>query len=311
MGCHYRVAVPTAKIGLPEVKLGLIPGAGGTQRLPRLVGVPTAIRVIAEGVELSAREALEHGAIDELVDGDLASGCRRFRRARAGERRRRAAHARDRAAAGGPCATGGRPQIPGAQDAWSAGAAGGDRCHRARVLETARDALHEEHEICLRLLSSPQSQALRHVFASERVVGHVAGSRSTCRRARCGGSAVVGLGTMGLGMAQVFANSGLPVTAYARSDAAVERAVASIRKAYAGQVSRGSLSQAEADKRIANIQPTTDPAALADADLVCESVSEDRSHEAGRLRDAGTCDEAGQPCSRATRLTSISTSWRR
>ena len=88
--------------------------------------------------------------------------------------------------------------------------------------------------------------------------------------------AVVGLGTMGLGMAQVFANSGLQVTAYARSDAALERAVASIRKAYAGQVSRGSLSQAEADKRLANIQPTTDPAALADVDLVCESVSEDR-----------------------------------
>jgi 3-hydroxyacyl-CoA dehydrogenase len=78
MGCHYRIAVPTAKIGLPEVKLGLIPGAGGTQRLPRLVGVPTAIRVIAEGAELSAREALEQGRIDELVEGDLASGAIAF-----------------------------------------------------------------------------------------------------------------------------------------------------------------------------------------------------------------------------------------
>jgi 3-hydroxyacyl-CoA dehydrogenase len=293
MGCHYRVAVPTARIGLPEVKLGLIPGAGGTQRLPRLVGVPTAIRVIAEGVELSAQEALEHGAIDELVDGDLASAAVAF--------------AERVLASGGTVRRTLEIEPPAADPAQLMDARKsvarkmrGQLAPQAAIdaielmySKPARDALHEEHAICLGLLSSPQSRALRHVFASERVVGHVPDldqvSPREVRRV-----AVVGLGTMGLGMAQVFANAGLPVTAYARSDAALERAAASIRKAYAGQVSRGSLRQADADQRLASLQWTTDPAALADADLVCESVSEDRATKQalfellGRVTQPGT-----------------------
>ena len=276
MGCHYRVAVPTAKIALPEVKLGLIPGAGGTQRLPRLVGLATAIRVIAEGAELPAREALEQGAIDELVEGDLASGAVAF-----AERVLASGGAVRRTLEIEP------PPVDLAQlvDARKSLARKlrGQRAPQVAIdaielmySKPAREALHAEHELCLGLLSSAQSQAMRHVFAAERVVGRVPDLDAVPPREvrRVG---IVGLGTMGLGMAQVFANCGLPVTAYARSDAALERALASIRKAYAGQVSRGSLSRAEADKRIASVQLTTDPAALADADLVCESVSEDRA----------------------------------
>jgi 3-hydroxyacyl-CoA dehydrogenase len=276
LGCHYRVAAPDARIGLPEVKLGLIPGAGGTQRLPRLVGVATAIRVTAEGVELAAREARECGAIDELVENDLAAGAVAFaeRVVRAGAPLRRTIEIEPPAVADNQFAEA-RKTVARKLRGQLAPLAAIDAIENLYKLP-AQEALREEHAVCVRLLGSPQSAALRHVFAAERVVGRVpdidgVGPREVRR------VGVVGLGTMGAGIVQVFANAGLEVVALARSEAALERGLGAIRKAYAGQVSRGSLSQEAADRRIAAISTTTDPAALGAVDLVCESVSEDRS----------------------------------
>jgi 3-hydroxyacyl-CoA dehydrogenase len=276
LGCHYRVAVHDAKLGLPEVRLGLIPGAGGTQRLPRLIGVATAIRVTAEGAELSAREAHERGAIDELIEGDLASGAVAFaeRVVKTGAAIRRTLEIEPPAAEANQFIEA-RKTIGRKLRGQLAPLAAIDAIENLYKLP-AQDALREEHAACVRLLASPQSRALRHVFASERVVGRVPDIDSVAPR-EVRRVAVVGLGTMGAGMVQVFANAGLPVVALARSEAALERGLASIRKAYAGQVARGAVSQELADRRLAAIAATTDPAALAEADLVCESVSEERS----------------------------------
>jgi 3-hydroxyacyl-CoA dehydrogenase len=292
LACHYRVAVDGARIGLPEVKLGLIPGAGGTQRLPRVVGLATGLRVVAEGAELGAAEARERGAIDEILSGNLTDDAVAFaeRLLASGASVRRTMDLPPPPAEPGQLAEA-RKALARKFRGQTAPQAAVDAIELMYSRAPA-EALHEEHEICLRLLHSPQSQALRHMFASERVVGRVPGLDGVSARdvRRVG---IIGLGTMGAGMTQVFANAGYEVVAFARSDAAVERAMAAIRKAYAGQVSRGSIDQATADRRLAAIAPTTDHATFANVELVCESVSEVRDQKRAVFEMLGRATRPG------------------
>jgi len=276
-----------AKIGLPEVKLGLIPGAGGTQRLPRLIGLAAAIRMIGEGSEMPVVEALPLGAIDALIDGDLLQGALEFAARMLAQR--------------APLRRTGELAPPPRDEALVAQARQSlARKLRGRAAPQAAvdaiesmyrlpldEALKEEHALCLHLMDSPQSKALRHVFAAERRVARVPGVPDTAFARDVGTAGVVGLGVMGIGIVQTLANAGLPVIACARSTASLDRAMAAIRKAYAGQVAKGQLDQASIDRRLSAIEPTTDLAQLSRADFVCESAGEDTALKTAIFRELG------------------------
>ena len=267
--------MPSAKIGLPEVKLGILPGAGGTQRLPRLVGVEAALKMIVEGAPIGAADALKLGAIDELIDGDLKAGAIAFAERMLADRRpiRR---------------TGSLPVTldnPAIFDEFAKNTAKRQRGFLAPLecIKSVRfateypfeEGLKREHALCVELLASPQSKAQRHMFAAEREVAKVKGLPDDTPVRPINKAAVVGPGTMGAGIAICFANAGIPVALLGRSQASLDKAMKNIGKIYAGSVSRGSLAQAEMDKRLALITPTLSYDDLKDVDIVVEAVAED------------------------------------
>src|SRR5215470_7643753 len=277
LGCHFRVAAPGTRLGLPEIKLGIIPGAGGTQRLPRLVGMEKAMAMILSGEPIPAREALDGGLIDEIVEGDLAAGAVTFARAAVADKRplvlvrnrdEKLASARDLAAFDAAAANYTR-RVRG-QDAPPAAIA----ALRAAITLPVADALKHERDSFLELVAGDQSKAQRHIFFAEREaakVPDIAGVKAhDVRRA-----AVIGAGTMGGGIAMCFANAGIPVTVVETSDAALARGLDTVMRNYRNTAARGGLAADEMEARIRRITGTTDLAAVADADLVIEAVFED------------------------------------
>jgi 3-hydroxyacyl-CoA dehydrogenase len=275
LACHYRVAVPGARLGLPEVKLGLPPGAGGTQRLPRLIGIDAALPLIAEGKELAAKAALTQGILDELIEGDLRAGAIAFAE-------RIVAESRPIRRTGSLTA---RLDNPGLFDEYTKTVKKRQRGFEAplKIIEAVRmavdvpfaEATQREYDMCMALMQSSQSKAQRHLFAAEREVVKVAGLPADTPTRDVRAAAVVGPGAMGTGIAICFANAGIPVTLLGRSQASIDKAMAGIAKSYAGLVSRGSLKQEQMDQRLALIKSTTKYEDLRNADLVVEAVAED------------------------------------
>ena len=293
LGCHYRVAAPDARVGFPEVKLGLLPGAGGSQRLPRLVGLEAALNWIAEGNEIPVATALAAGAVDELIDGDLEAGAVAFAQ-------------RLLAQGKGARRTGELPLPPEDNELFERVQKTFAKKKRGfeapqRVVEAVRlayqwplpEALQREYALCKELLASPQSQALRHNFAAEREVARVPGLSADTPVRPVQKVAVVGLGVMGVGIAMAFANAGFEVLALARSQERLDRAMAGIAKTYANSVTRGSLTQELADRRLGLIRPTLDESALADVDLVVEAVAEDFAIKQALFARLGTIVRTG------------------
>jgi 3-hydroxyacyl-CoA dehydrogenase len=271
LGCHYRIAVVTARLRLPEVTLGIIPGAGGTQRLPRLIGVEKGLELIVEGREIGAAEALSLGAIDAMVEGDLASGAITFAQklvAEGGILRR----VRDLQAKPADLAIfeQTRRTVERRQRGFVAPLKAIEAV-RAAVELPFDEGLLREREICRELLASPQAKAQRHVFALERTVAKVSGLPPDTPLRPIERAAVVGAGTMGTGIAVCFANAGIPVTLLDRKPSNLERALKTIRAGYA----RGSLAAAEIERRLERIKTTTNYADLVQADIAIESVAED------------------------------------
>jgi 3-hydroxyacyl-CoA dehydrogenase len=275
LGCHFRVADAGAKLGLPEVKLGLLPGGGGTVRLPRLVGAVKALRMIVSGSPIGAAEAHAAGLVDAVFEGDLTTHAVNF--------------AREIARKGGPF-TPVRDRNDGLREtdlaAFDAEAA--DLAKKARGLEAPiacaqavrnavtlpfDDALAAERALFVKLVASDQSRAQRHLFFAEREAAKVSGKDIVKRTiARVG---VIGAGTMGGGIAMAFANGGYPVTLLETSQEALQRGLATIDKNYAVSVTRGSLSEDAKRQRLAQFKGSTDYADLADCDLIIEAVFED------------------------------------
>ena len=277
LGCHFRVAAPGTRLGLPEIKLGIIPGAGGTQRLPRLVGMKKAMAMILSGEPIPAREALDAGLIDEIIEGDLMAGAVAFAR-RAVAEKRPLVLVRDR-----------DEKLAGARDLAAFDAAAADYTRRARgqnappaaiaalraaITLPVADALKRERDLFLELVAGDQSKAQRHIFFAEREaakVPDVAGiAAHDIKRA-----AVIGAGTMGGGIAMCFANARIPVTVVETSDAALARGLDTVMRNYRNTAARGGLAADEMEARIRRITGTTDLAAVADADIVIEAVFED------------------------------------
>jgi len=278
LACHWRIAAPSAKLGLPEVKLGLVPGAGGTVRFTRLAGAQAALEALTSGTQLSAARALELNLVDELADAPLPAAQAFAARAVAeGRALRIVSDAAVREGDADPELFAAfrrkiEPKARGQLAPWKIIDCIEAACFKpkAAALETARQAFLECRD-------SPQRAALVHLFFAEREARRIPGIPSDTPRLPIRRAAVIGAGTMGGGIAMTFANAGLPVMIMDQSEEALERGLALIRKNYAASVGRGSLSQGRADAALALISGITDYAELGSADIIIEAVFESMS----------------------------------
>ncbi|KIG11420.1 3-hydroxyacyl-CoA dehydrogenase NAD-binding domain-containing protein [Caballeronia concitans] len=276
LGAHYRVAAPGAQIALPEVKLGLLPGAGGTQRLPRAVGLETALEMIVSGTPVKSEKLAHTALFDKMAEGDLLDAAVRFAA-------RVASH-------NGP-----HPKVRD-REIDHADADGFIRSAREHIARTAKhfpaphkciDAIERgvkegferglafERECFLALVQTPESRALRHAFFAERAAGKIADVPSNTPTRNIQRVGVIGAGTMGGGIAMNFLNAGLPVVLLETKQDALDRGLANIRRHYEAQANKGKLSHEQVDARMRLITPTLAYGDLAQADLIVEAVFEE------------------------------------
>ena len=280
LGCHFRVASPGAKIALPEVKLGLLPGAGGTQRLPRAIGVEAALNMIVSGAPVSSEQFKGTRLIDEIIEGSLANellqGALAFARKVVAERRPLARlrdvkidfpnadaffqFARNSV---GPLAK----NFPAPLKCIDAVA--------AAVTKPFEEGLKFERELFTQLVQTPESRALRHAFFAERAAAKIPDVPENTPARKIASVAVIGAGTMGGGIAMNFLSAGLPVTILEMKQEALDKGVATIRKNYEGSVKRGKLTAEKLEQNIALLKPTLSYDDTKSADLVIEAVFED------------------------------------
>ncbi len=279
LACHYRVGVRTARFGLPEVKLGLLPGAGGTQRLPRVVGVEKALQMIVSGDPIGADAARNHGLIDAIVDGDLTAAGVAFAEKILSEKRplKKIRDLEDALAAARS-----KPEVFADFRKSVARQTRGFRAPESciKAVEAAVNlpfdaGLKRERELFLELMASPESKAQRYFFFAEREAAKIPDVPPDTPAKEIKTAAVVGAGTMGGGIAMTFANVGIPVTVVEISREPLERGLAVVRKNYEATASKGRLTVADVDKRMGIIRGTTDFGAIADADIVIEAVFEE------------------------------------
>lgn len=277
LACHYRCAVASAKVGLPEVKLGLLPGAGGTQRVPRIAGVKAALDMITSGNPIAAGKAKDMGLVDEIVEGDDLSAAA-------------VAYAKELVASGAPLKRIRDISIdketiePGFFDnarkqlaRRARGQIAQDRivsCLEAAVNLPMDEGLARERELFKELVTSPESAAMRHIFFAERQAAKIKDLPKDTATRDINSVAIIGGGTMGGGIAMCFANVGIPVILLEVNDESLQRGLGIIRKNYNITVQKGKMTEAKMEERIALIQGSTDYADIAEVDLVIEAVFE-------------------------------------
>ncbi len=275
LGCHYRVAAAGAKIALPEVKLGLLPGAGGTQRLPRVIGAEAALNMIVSGATVSSEKLRETPLFDAFAEGDLLDAAVAFARKvvaeKLGVRRVRDLkvnmpnhEAFFQFARNTAKAVAGRYPAPVA--CVEAVAAAFDRPFDAGI--------KRERELFTTLMLSPESAALRHVFQAERAASHILDVPNDTPARPIRKVGIIGAGTMGGGISMSLINAGIPVVLLEMKQEALDKGLATMRRNYGGALKKGTLTEAALDQRMALIAPTLDYDALKDVDLVIEAVFE-------------------------------------
>ena len=274
LACHARVAIATAQMGLPEVKRGFVPGAGGTQRLPRLIGPEAALKIIVTGEPISAAEALKHGIINAVVDAPLEASAVAWARAHAGDSFTLARKREDK--------------IKGADlAAFDAAAAallkrargqespkGCVTAVRASITHSFEDGLNIEREQFQKLVAGEQSFALRHIFFGEREAVRVPGLPEDVTGTPVKNAVVIGGGTMGGGIAMNFANVGIPVTIVETSQDALDKGLARCEANWQRSVTSGRMNQAEYEKRRSFLKGSTSLDVVQEADLVIEAIFE-------------------------------------
>lgn len=278
MAFHYRVASPSAQVGQPEVKLGIIPGAAGTQRLPRLAGVAKAIEMCAFGEPVKAGQALDYGIVDSIIEGDLLAGAVRFARdliakgAQPPKTRERNEKLGDEQA-NAPLFAAARDQARKTRRGQMAPLAAIDAVEAATKL-SFDEGCQREAELFRECLFSDQSKALIHVFFGEREVGKIPDIPKETATFDIKRAAVVGAGTMGGGIAMSYANAGIPVLLKEASQELLDKGLATITKNYANSVKKGRFSQDEMDRRMSLIRPTLGYDGFDEVDIVVEAVFE-------------------------------------
>ena len=272
LACHYRVAAPGARVGLPEVKLGLLPGAGGTQRLPRLMGPVAAMKAIVSGAMMAAADAA--GVIDAAC-ADVAAAVS-FARSKIGAPLPRVRDRDDRlvAARANPALLdeAAAPLLKRARGQRAPAAC--IECVRAAVTLPFDEGLALERKLFAELVASDESRALRHVFFAEREALKVPGVPAGLKPPPVQHAVIIGAGTMGGGIAMCFANAGIPVTIIETAQDALDRGMAVVEKNYRTAAARGSMAEADIATRLALFTPTTDYEAASAGDVVIEAVYE-------------------------------------
>jgi 3-hydroxyacyl-CoA dehydrogenase len=275
LAAHYRCAIPSAKVGFPEVKLGLLPGAGGTQRTPRLAGVKATLDLITTGAPIAAGQAEQIGLIDKIIDGDLQEGAINW--------------AKELISDGVPIRRSSEQAVPDYEasifDDYRQAVEKRARgqiapAHIVSAVEAAATSTFEEglaveRDLFMECMGSSQSAGMRHLFFAERRASKIDGLAKDTPKRPVASVGIIGGGTMGGGIAMSFANAGIPVTMIEISDEALQRGLSIIERNYAGSVKRGKLSEEKAAGCRALISGSTDYAALADVDMVVEAVFED------------------------------------
>ena len=268
LACDGRIGSPTASVGLPEVRLGIVPGAGGTQRLPRLVGIVKAIGMIAGATVLKAKEAEAAGLLDALAEDPVEAAIL-------------AAPSAKKRVLSRLAPTGGEPAdedaaasaaLKRAKNAPSAREA--VRLVRAARTASFADGLADERRTFLRLRDGEEAGALRHLFLAEREAAKVPGLEGVAAR-RIERAAVIGAGTMGVGIAAALLDAGLPVAIIERDDEAARAGHDRLRELYRRQIESGRLPAADADARLARASLSADWGTLTDADLIIEAAFEE------------------------------------
>ncbi len=282
LGCHHRLATTNTRVGLPEVTLGFVPGAGGTVRLPRLIGVQKALEVIVTGRLLPSKEAETLGILDRLVDGtaeDVRDAAVAFARTlvRNPDAIRRVSDQED-----GLREARDNPRLFDEFRVSIAKRARGYRapyacieCVERTVALPFAEAVRKERETFLGLVASDESMSLRHAFFAEREASKISDVPRDTPTRPIETAAVLGCGTMGGGIAMSFANAGIPVTIFDNSQEALDRGITVVRRNYAATVTKGRMSQSVMDQRMALIAPTLNQADVATTDIVVEAVFED------------------------------------
>lgn len=276
MGCHYRVATETACMGLPEVKLGLLPGAGGTQRLPRLIGPEKAVAAIVSGKMIGPKAALADGLIDAIV-ADPVQGAIDFAHTidptkliRVRDRGEKIAAAKADPSGFEAAAAAATKRLRGVE----APAACVEAVRNAFTMDFEA-GLAAERAMFMKLVMGDQSRAQRHIFFAEREAQKIPGMAADIKPAKITRAAVIGGGTMGGGIAMNFANAGIPVSIIETDEAALSRGLDRVRGTYDISVRRGALPAGTTEKRMALFSGSTDWATIAEADIVIEAVFEE------------------------------------
>jgi len=274
LACHWRIAVPSAKLGLPEVKLGILPGAGGTQRLPRLVGVPQALEMVTTGSMIGAKQAAAAGLVDELAPEDeLRAHAILFAR-RVVEEGRPLRRVRDLPVTA----------EPGVFDAFRKANTrkfrGFDapefniRCIEAAATKSFDDGLAVERDLFMELVNGTQSKAQRHLFFAERAAQKIPGLPKGTQPRPIRKVGVIGAGTMGGGISMNFLSAGFPVTIVETNEAALHRGTGVMRANYENTAKKGRITQEAVERNMGLLTPSLSLDDLADCDLVIEAVFE-------------------------------------
>ena len=280
LACHFRVAVGSARFGLPEVKLGLCPGAGGTQRLPRVVGPEKALEMIAGGNPIGAREAAAHGLADEIVEGDLTEGAIAFARRAVGRGGARFVRIRDRDDKVAP-ARGSSTLFDDFRKKRARRMRGFEAPEACiRTVEAAVElpfdqGMDREQEIFGQLMGGVQARAQQYFFFSEREAAKIPDIPRGTETIDVKRAVVVGGGTMGGGISMCFANAGIPVSMVEMSREALDRGLATIRRNYENTAARGGFTSEQVEERVGLISGTVDLEAAREADVVVEAVYEE------------------------------------
>jgi 3-hydroxyacyl-CoA dehydrogenase len=276
LACHYRVAVATAQVGLPEVKLGILPGAGGTQRLPRLIGIEAALNIIVSGDPVPATQAAKVGVIDKIVEGDLLEGA--------------IAYAKELVAKNAPARKIRDINI----DASKLPAGYFDEARKRiakekknlfspqRIVDCLEAAatlpfdkgMARERELFMQCQQNPQAKALQHVFFAERKAANIPNLDKSVKPREIKTVGIIGAGTMGGGIAMNFLNVGIPVTLLEVKEDALQRGVGVIRKNYENTASKGKMTLEQVEQRMGNLKPTLSYNDLSTCDLIIEAVFE-------------------------------------
>jgi 3-hydroxyacyl-CoA dehydrogenase len=274
LACHYRVATAKAQVGLPEVKLGILPGAGGTQRLPRLIGVEAALNIIVSGDPVPAPQAAKFGVIDRIVEGDLTEGAVAYAReliAKKAAPRKIRDIAVDTAKLAPNFFDDARKRLAKEKKNLFAPQRIVDALQAAATLPFDQ-GIAKERELFMQCMHNPQAPALQHVFFAERKVGNIPNLDKNVKAREIKRVAIIGAGTMGGGIAMNFVNVGIPVTVLEVKQDALDRGLGVIRKNYENTASKGRMTLEQVEQRMGLLTPTLTYDALAEADLIIEAA---------------------------------------